>query len=335
MPSERPFDRPGLSAPEELSLPLSKDRDLRDPVDDVDGNEKIIDRFRSRTRMVSIKRPRRANFTAVDGSPPSRRQIFRITTFPGVGSLCRELLPGHKLTMPSERPFDRPGLSAPEELSLPLSKDRDLRDPVDDVDGNEKIIDRFRSRTRMVSIKRPRRANFTAVDGSPPSRRQIFRITTFPGVGSLCRELLPGHKLTMPSERPFDRPGLSAPEELSLPLSKDRDLRDPVDDVDGNEKIIDRFRSRTRMVSIKRPRRANFTAVDGSPPSRRQIFRITTFPGVGSLCRELLPGHKLTMPSERPFDRPGLSAPEELSLPLSKDRDLRDPVFSELPRATV
>ncbi|RCK66963.1 hypothetical protein Cantr_02369 [Candida viswanathii] len=196
----------------------------------------------------------------------------------------------------------------------------------------------------MVSIKRPRRANFTAVDGSPPSRRQIFRITTFPGVGSLCRELLPGHKLTMPSERPFDRPGLSAPEELSLPLSKDRDLRDPVfselpratvDDVDGNEKIIDRFRSRTRMVSIKRPRRANFTAVDGSPPSRRQIFRITTFPGVGSLCRELLPGHKLTMPSERPFDRPGLSAPEELSLPLSKDRDLRDPVFSELPRATV
>ncbi|RCK66390.1 hypothetical protein Cantr_02171 [Candida viswanathii] len=83
------------------------------------------------------------------------------------------------------------------------------------------------------------------------------------------------------------------------------------------------------------PRRANFTAVDGSPPSRRQIFRITTFPGVGSLCRELLPGHKLTMPSERPVDRPGLSAPEELSLPLSKDRDLRDPVFSELPRATV
>ncbi|RCK66388.1 hypothetical protein Cantr_02177 [Candida viswanathii] len=139
----------------------------------------------------------------------------------------------------------------------------------------------------------------------------------------------------MPSERPFDRPGLSAPEELSLPLSKDRDLRDPVDDVDGNEKIIDRFRSRTRMVSIKRPRRANFTAVDGSPPSRRQIFRITTFPGVGSLCRELLPGHKLTMPSERPFDRPGLSAPEELSLPLSKDRDLRDTASSELPRATV
>ncbi|RCK66387.1 hypothetical protein Cantr_02174 [Candida viswanathii] len=56
MPSERPVDRPGLSAPEELSLPLSKDRDLRDP---------------SRTRMVSIKRPRRANFTAVDGSPPA------------------------------------------------------------------------------------------------------------------------------------------------------------------------------------------------------------------------------------------------------------------------
>ncbi|RCK65531.1 hypothetical protein Cantr_01236 [Candida viswanathii] len=439
MPSERPVDLRGLSAPEELSLPLAKDHNLRDtasselpratvlsvpeqpappfrvhhdpsdgdsselprvPVDDVDGNEKITDPFRSRTRTVSIKRPRRANFTAVDGSPPSRHRVFRITTFPGVGSLCRELLPGHKLTMPSERPVDLRGLSAPEELSLPLAKDRNARDtasselpraavlsvpeqpappfrahhdasdgasselprvPVDDVDGNEKITDPFRSRTRTVSIKRPRRANFTAVDGSPPSRRQIFRITTFPGVGSLCREPLPCHKLTMPSERPVDLRGLSAPEELSLRLAKDHNLRDtasselpratvlsvpeqpappfrvhhdpsdgdsselprvPVDDVDGNEKIIDPFRSRTRTVSIKRPRRANFTAVDGSPPSRRQIFRITTFPGVGSLCRELLPCHKLTMPSERPVDLRGLSAPEELSLPLAKNRDL-------------
>ncbi|RCK56015.1 hypothetical protein Cantr_05820 [Candida viswanathii] len=202
----------------------------------------------------------------------------------------------------------------------------------------------------------------------------IFRITTFPGVGSLCRQLQPGHKLTMPSERPVDRRGLSAPEELSLPLAKDRDLRDTVsselprapvlsapeqpaapfrahhdpsdaasselpqvsvDDVDGNEKIIDPFRSSTRMVSIKRPRRANFTAVDGLPPIRHRVFRITTIPGVGSLCRELLPGHKLTMPSERPVDRRGLSAPEELSLPLSEDRDLQDTVSSELPRATV
>ncbi|RCK65358.1 hypothetical protein Cantr_01244 [Candida viswanathii] len=333
--------------------------------------------------MASIKRPRRANFTAFDGSPPSRHRVFRITTFPGVGSLCRELLPGHKLTMPSERPFDWPGLSAPEELSLPLSKDHHLRDtasselpratvlsapeqpappfrahhdasdgdsselprvPVDDVDGNEKITDPFRSRTRTVSIKRPRRANFTAVDGSPPSRRQIFRITTFPGVGSLCRELLPCHKLTMPSERPVDLRGLSAPEELSLPLAKDHHLRDTasselpratVDDVDGNEKITDPFRSRTRMASIKRPRRANFTAVDGSPPSRHRVFRITTFPGVGSLCRELLPGHKLTMPSERPVDLRGLSAPEELSLPLAKDRNARDTASSELPRAAV
>ncbi|RCK66341.1 hypothetical protein Cantr_02061 [Candida viswanathii] len=88
-----------------------------------------------------------------------------------------------------------------------------------------------------------------------------------------------------------------------------------VDDVDGNEKITDPFRSRTRMVSIKRPRRANFTGVDGSPPTRRY--------------------HKSTMPSERPLDVPGLSAPEELSLPLESHRDLCDTAFSELPRAPV
>ncbi|RCK65003.1 hypothetical protein Cantr_00682 [Candida viswanathii] len=41
------------------------------------------------------------------------------------------------------------------------------------------------------------------------------------------------------------------------------------------------------------------------------------------------------MPSERPFDVPGLSAPEELSLPLSMDRDLRDTESSELPQAPV
>ncbi|RCK65361.1 hypothetical protein Cantr_01243 [Candida viswanathii] len=407
MPSERPVDLRGLSAPEELSLPLAKDHNYetphlqnylelqlsvpeqpappfrvhhdpsdgdsselpRVPVDDVDGNEKITDPFRSRTRTVSIKRPRRANFTAVDGSPPSRRQIFRITTFPGVGSLCREPLPCHKLTMPSERPVDLRGLSAPEELSLPLAKDRNARDTASSelpratvsMTSTEMKKSPTHRREEEGSIKRPRRANFTAVDGSPPSRRQIFRITTIPGVGSLCREPLPCHKLTMPSERPVDLRGLSAPEELSLPLAKDHNLRDtasselpratvlsvpeqpappfrvhhdpsdgdsselprvPVDDVDGNEKIIDPFRSRTRTVSIKRPRRANFTAVDGSPPSRRQIFRITTFPGVGSLCRELLPCHKLTMPSERPVDLRGLSAPEELSLPLAKDRDL-------------
>ncbi|RCK66339.1 hypothetical protein Cantr_02064 [Candida viswanathii] len=167
----------------------------------------------------------------------------------------------------------------------------------------------------------------------------------------------------MPSERPLDVPGLSAPEELSLPLAKDRDLRETgfselpratvggicvgiysqftkrqfsdVDDVDGNEKITDPFRSRTRMVSIKRPRRANFTAFDGLPPIRHRIFRITSIPGQRPLCGELQPDCKSTMPSERPVDVHGLSAPEELSLPLESHRDLCDTAFSELPRAPV
>ncbi|RCK66338.1 hypothetical protein Cantr_02065 [Candida viswanathii] len=108
-----------------------------------------------------------------------------------------------------------------------------------------------------------------------------------------------------------------------------------VDDVDGNEKITDPFRSRTRMVSIKRPRRANFTAFDGLPPIRHRIFRITSIPGQRPLCGELQPDCKSTMPSERPLDVPGLSAPEELSLPLESHRDLCDTAFSELPRAPV
>ncbi|RCK66336.1 hypothetical protein Cantr_02068 [Candida viswanathii] len=220
---------------------------------------------------------------------------------------------------------------------------------------------------------RPRRANFTAFDGLPPIRHRIFRITSSSDVGPLCGELQPDHKWTMPSERPLDVPGLSAPEELSLPLAKDRDLRetgfselpqtwvggicvpappfrvhhDPsdaasselpqvaVDDVDGNEKITDPFRSRTRMVSIKRPRRANFTAFDGLPPIRHRIFRITSIPGQRPLCGELQPDCKSTMPSERPVDVHGLSAPEELSLPLESHRDLCDTAFSELPRAPV
>ncbi|RCK59342.1 hypothetical protein Cantr_07548 [Candida viswanathii] len=41
------------------------------------------------------------------------------------------------------------------------------------------------------------------------------------------------------------------------------------------------------------------------------------------------------MPSERPFELRGLSAPEELSSPLSMGRDLRDTESSELPQAPM
>ncbi|RCK62965.1 hypothetical protein Cantr_09358 [Candida viswanathii] len=134
----------------------------------------------------------------------------------------------------------------------------------------------------------------------------------------------------MPSERPFDLRGLSAPEELTLPLESHRDLR-----VTAFSELPQAPVSTIRMPSIKRPRRANFTAVDGSPPSRRRIFRITSIPGQRPLCGELPPDRKSTMPSEQPLDVPGLSVPEELSLPLESHRDLRVTASSELPQARV
>ncbi|RCK62904.1 hypothetical protein Cantr_09519 [Candida viswanathii] len=343
MPSERPLDLRGLSAPEELSLPLAKDHNLRDTVS-------------SELPRATLAPPFRVHHDPSDGASselPRVPVIHFCVEYEGqsVGSLCRELLPGHKLTMPSERPLDLRGLSAPEELSLPLAKDHNLRDTVS-------------SELPRATLAPPFRVHHDPSDGASselPRVAVIHFCVEYEGqsVGSLCRELLPGHKLTMPSERPLDLRGLSAPEELSLPLAKDHNLRDTVsselpratlappfrvhhDPSDGASSELPRVavihfcvESRTRMGSIKRPRRANFTAVDGSPPSRRRLFRITTFSGVGSLCRELLPGHKLTMPSERPLDLRGLSAPEELSLPLAKDHNLRDTVSSELPRATV
>ncbi|RCK66337.1 hypothetical protein Cantr_02066 [Candida viswanathii] len=224
--------------------------------------------------------------------------------------------------MPSERPLDVPGLSAPEELSLPLAKDRDLRET-----GFSELpratVGEFEP-SRLSAPEQPASPFRVHHDPSDAASSELPRVAVI----HFCVE-----SEDQSREQEWSR--LSAPEELTSPVLMDHHLPDAVDDVDGNEKITDPFRSRTRMVSIKRPRRANFTAFDGLPPIRHRIFRITSIPGQRPLCGELQPDCKSTMPSERPVDVHGLSAPEELSLPLESHRDLCDTAFSELPRAPV
>ncbi|RCK62966.1 hypothetical protein Cantr_09359 [Candida viswanathii] len=339
MPSEQPLDLRGLSAPEELTLPLESHRDLRVtafselPQARVGGICVFVDQIFGSMTSTEVKK-----------SPTHLGRGQERSRLSAPEELTSPLLMDYHLSDAASSELPRVPI-APEELTLPLESHRDLRVTafselpqarvggicvpkfVDQIFGSMTSTEMKKSPTHLgreqewarlsapEELTSPLLMDHHIPDGASSELPRVpmwdlygvFRITSSSSVSALCGELQPNHKEPIQGRREFEPSRLSAPEEPAPPFW----VHHEPSDGDSSE-----------LPRVARPRRANFTAVDGLPPSRRQIFRITTIPGRRPLCGELQPGHKSTMPSERPVDVRGLSAPEELRLPSESHRHL-------------
>ncbi|RCK55447.1 hypothetical protein Cantr_04711 [Candida viswanathii] len=234
-----------LSAPEQLTSPLLMDHDLSD----VASSE--LPQFPVRDLCLSLPLSMDRDLRDTASSELPQAPMGCICVFRSMTSTEMKESPTH---LGREQEWSR--LSAPEQLTSPLLMDHDLSDVASSELPQFPVRDLCVGNYSQITNRRCRRNDHLISDGM-----------------HLCGELQPDQKEPIQGRREFEPSRLSAPEQLAPPFLVHHDPSDgasselpqvSVDDVDGNERITDPFRSRTRMVSIKRPRTANFTAVDGS-----------------------------------------------------------------------